>query len=221
MTPTSESIVSSSGGRPPVWRSGESAAADCTAMLRFVTAVPGSPAMAIARDSMTIFRIAAFGALSPYVGVSGSAVVQELRSARLPDAVATIAASLDGGLRYTLAADADTAGVLRLGLVRDDLVNADGKARVRVISVVRGTNAFRVAVVGQNKPFLADYDFRGDASTTDLDPMTAAFKVRRKVESAGVIVRQSMDLVVGTACTFVLAPLPRGELVAIAFRIWP
>lgn len=186
-------------------------------MLRFVTAVPGSAAMANARNSITTCLIRAFDAVSSYMAVSESVVRLELCSSHALVAVAIISTSLDCGMCYTLVAHVDTAGMLRLGLVNDDLVPAHGEVRIRVINEVRGSNDLKVAVVGQDKPLFANVEDGGDASVIDLGSMTAVFKVRRKDESVGLTPFQSMGLVVGTANTFVLASSPRGELVAIAF----
>lgn len=215
--PTSDAIASSSEGRTSVSRSGESAAANGAAMVRFVNAVPGSPAMAIARDSSVLFRNAAFGAVSPYMELSGGAVRLHLRSAGLPDAVAALDASLGDGRRYTIVAHADSGGVLRLGLVRDDLVPDEGKARLRVVNAVPGTNDLGIAIDGREELVLSDVDYAGDASVADLEPTTAGFTVRRKDERATVLAVKSMGLVAGTAYTFIIAASPRGELVAIAF----
>lgn len=215
--PTRDPIASSSSGRTSVSRSGESAAAHGAAMVRFVNAVPGSLPMAIAHESVVLFRNAAFGAVSPYLEVTGGVVALHLRSAGLPDAVAQIRAPLDDGQRYTLVAHADSAGVLRLGLVRDDLVPDAGKARLRVINAVPGTDDLGVAVAGREELLLPDVDYGAEASIADVEPQTAAFAIRRKDERATVLAVKSMGLVAGTAYTFVIASSPRGELVAIAF----
>ena len=77
-------------------------------------------------------------------------------------------------MRCALVALRDTAGVIRLGLMRDDLVCADGTLRIRVICVMPRSNVLEVAVISQDKPLFADVDSGTDASVTDLDRMTAA-----------------------------------------------
>ena len=214
---TSEAaVVSTVGDSRSISASTAAARRARVSMVRFVNAMPGSPALELLQDSTSLFANVVFGAVSPYKQVHDDSPILTLRGAQ-PRALATHREQLRDGNRYTIVALADRSGGMSLRVIRDQLLPDSGKARVRLIHAAPHVDRIAVAMTGHRDPLFADVEFGAEAGFRDILPSTAGFLVRGESQGKPLVRMPSMALTAGTAYTFILTARPNGELAMISF----
>ena len=188
-----------------------------TSMVRFVNAMPGSPALDIMRDSTMLFGNVKFGAVSPYKEIRDSLARFALRTPGAAIDVAVNSETMRRGAAYTVVAMSDREGGMRLHVVRDSLLPESGKARVRVIHAAPGLEDIDVAIAGATKPLFADINYGEVASVADVRPMTAGFIVHQAGARQPLLSMKSQVLTAGVSYTFILTARPTKALALISF----
>ncbi len=186
------------------------------AMVRFVNAMPGSPALELLQDSTSLFANVVFGAVSPYKQVRDDSPLLVLRGA-LPRTEATVRERLQDGDRYTVIALSDRIGGMSLRVIHDALMPDSGKARVRFIHAAPHLEHIAVAMTGQPDPLFGDVAFGAAMDARDVSPATAGFLVRSASLGAPLVRTPSIALSAGTAYTFILTARSNGDLAVISF----
>ena len=214
---TSEAaVVSTVGGMRSISASTAAARRAGASMVRFVNAMPGSPALELLQDSTSLFSNVVFGAVSPYKQVRNDSPTLTLRGTQ-PYAVSAHREELHDGHRYTIIALADRHGGVSLRVIEDRLIPDSGKARVRVIHAAPNVDQIAVAMTGARDPLFADVAFGAEAGFRDILPATAGFLVRSESQGTPLVRMPSMALNAGTAYTFILTARPNGGLAMISF----
>ena len=185
-------------------------------MVRFVNAMPGSPALELLQDSTSLFANLVFGAVSPFKEVRDDSQLLTLRGAQ-PHAEATLREELHDGDRYTVVALSDRIGLMSLRVIRDEPMPDSGKARVRLIHAAPHLDHITVSMSGERDPLFADVAFGAIASVRDVAPGTAGFVVRSVAQGAPLVRLPSMILRAGTRYTFLLTARPNGQLAILSF----
>lgn len=188
-----------------------------TSMVRFVNAMPGSPALDILRDSGLLFGNVKFGAVSPYKAISDNLSRFSLRTPGAAADVAVSSETMRSGAKYTIVAMSDQEGGIRLRVVRDSLMPETGKARVRVIHAAPGLNDIDVAIASAASTLFSDIDYGEEASVADVRPMTAGFTVQQEGVRQPLLSVKSQLLSAGVAYTFILTAKPTKALAVISF----
>ena len=209
-------MVSTVGDRRSISPSTAAARRAGVSMVRFVNAMPGSPALELLQDSTSLFANVVFGAVSPYKQVRDDSPLLTLRGTQ-PRAEATTREKLHGGSRYTVVALPDRIGGMSLRVIKDQLMPDSGKARVRLIHAAPQLDQIAVAMTGQRDPLLADVAFGAEAGFHDIVPVTAGFLVRSESLGKPLVRMPSIALNAGTAYTFILTARSNGELAVISF----
>ena len=187
------------------------------ARVRFVNAMPGSPALELGHDSLMLFSNVAFGAVSPFKDVPPARFRFTLRGPSTVGYDATSVTTLVASERYSILAVPDERGRMAVHVIRDDLEPDSGMARIRLIRATPGLANVVFAIVGQDEPLFRAVRDSGDVHFRDVAPMTAGFRVRGGANGDVLVSLKSMALVAGTTYTFVLTARPRGSVTAIAF----
>jgi Domain of unknown function (DUF4397) len=148
---TSQSTTSTAGGQTSTAPSGEKAANEKAALVRFVDAVPGRN-VSLAFGDTQLFSDVAYKTVTPYKEVAGERHDFKLTSnrERANGSPVTNSEGLTKGNRYTVVAALDKNGAEKLDVINDSLSTpADGKAKVRVINASE-TEVDVFAPVGKN-----------------------------------------------------------------------
>jgi hypothetical protein len=133
---TSQSTTSTAGGQSSTAPSGERAANEKVALVRFVDAIPGRSANLAFGDTQ-LFSDVAYKTVTPYKEVPGERHDFKLSTSReqANGSPVTNSEGLTNGNRYTVVAALDKKGAEKLDVINDNLSTpADGKAKVRVIN---------------------------------------------------------------------------------------
>lgn len=187
------------------------------AQVRFVNAMPGSPALELGHDSLMLFSNVTFGVVSPFKPVPAARFRLTLRGPSSEGYDASSVTSLVGSVRYSILAVPDARNRMAVHVIRDDLAPDSGMARIRLIRATPGLANVVFAIVGQDEPLFRAANDSGDVHFRDVPPMTAGFRVRGGTNGATLVSLKSMALVAGTTYTFVLTARPRGTVIAITF----
>ena len=201
-----------SADRPPV-----ASVVAPQAQVRFVNAMPGSPALELGHDSLMLFSNVVFGAVSPFKPVAPSRSHFTLRGPATVGFDATSDMMLVANEHYSILAVPDTLGRMVVHVIRDDLAPDSGMARIRLIRATPRLENVEFAIVGQDEPLFRAPRDTGEVHFRDVSPMTAGFRVRGGLDGATLVSLKSMALVAGSTYTFVLTARPQGAVTAIAF----
>lgn len=187
------------------------------AQVRFVNAMPGSPALELGHDSLMLFSNVTFGAVSPFKPVPPARFRFTLRGPSSVGYDASSVSTLVASERYSILAVPDARNRMAVHVIRDDLAPDSGMARIRLIRATPGLADVVFAIVGQDEPLFRAANDSGDVHFRDVAPMTAGFRVRGGTNGATLVSLKSMALVAGTTYTFVLTARPGGIVTAITF----
>ncbi|MBC7843446.1 MAG: DUF4397 domain-containing protein [Gemmatimonadaceae bacterium] len=187
------------------------------AQVRFVNAMPGSPALELGHDSLMLFSNVVFGAVSPFKPVAPTRFRFTLRGPATVGFDAASVMTLVANEHYSILAVPDTLGRMTVRVIRDDLAPDSGMARIRLIRATPRLDNVEFAIVGQDEPLFRAKTESGDAHYRDVSPMTAGFRVRGGADGATLVSLKSMALVAGSTYTFVLTSRPQGAVTAIVF----
>jgi hypothetical protein len=111
--------------------------------------------------------------------------------------------ALEPGDRYSLLAVAGGGDSVRMQLVHDDLLPAEGRARLRVVHALRGEGPVTLRVSGQNEPLFGALAFGAEIGHADVDPAERTIVLRGDA-SGRELMRRKVKLVAGHAYTIVL-----------------
>jgi hypothetical protein len=184
--------------------------------VRFVNAMPGSPALELLQDSTSLFANVVFGAVSPFKQVRDDSPLLTLRGTQ-PHAEASLREELRDGGCYTVVALPDSLGHMSLRVIRDEPMPDAGMARIRLIHAAPHLEHIAVSMSGAHDPLFADVAFGMKTSFRDVAPGTAGFLVRSVSQGAPLVQVPRAILTAGTRYTFLLTVLPDGQVAMLSF----
>ena len=207
LLPQAEQKVITPSGMSPVRRG--------TAQVRFVNAMPGSPALEFGEDSSMIVSNVVYGAVSPYAWRRSGQRLFSLRHQAATTHDAIVTSSLLDGERYTVLAMCDSVGRPMLHVVLDELQPDPGRARVRVINAAAAPEEIVVKLRGGEEPFLSAVQGTSVAAVRDVFPMTTGFSLRDRGDHSLATVN-AFALSKGTSYTIVITSRPKSPVSTIA-----
>jgi hypothetical protein len=201
---TKEPVVTTTGDKTAVSEAGTTAAKRGKSLVRVVNAIPGDRAIDITADDRTVFFEVGYKTVTPYTEIGDNVVKFQLRPSGALEATANNTETLMNGNRYTIIALPDKDGGAKLGVVKDDVVPDQGKARLRVFHAAPGLAEVDVMLEGQKDPVFDNVGFGSEAGFKDLDPTTATVVVRRDNPPLNVLRLQKVHLEAGKAYTLIV-----------------
>ncbi len=217
---TKEAVVSSTpGAAKTTSESGDSAAKRGKSLVRFVNAVPGGPLDLTTEDRATFINVA-FKEVTPYTEIGDNLVKFRIRANDGDSVLADNSQTMSDGFRYTLITMPSTDGKVSIHLVRDDLVPASGKARLRVIQATPGLSDVDVALSGEKDLVFNNVTYGSDAGYKDVVPSTATLEFRMgKPPHVTVPLRlKTMKLEAGRSYTLVILGAPPHGIQSLVFN---
>ena len=162
--------------------SGQDAANQKKALVRFAQTVPGNQRMDLWFGDMKVFSNVAYKEVTPYVEVPAERHEFKLQPAgdTQPTAPASNSEGLTAGGHYTIVAEKKAGGKdgLTLDALTDDLKSpAEGKTKVRIVNAAVGLG--KVDIVGPDGKIFGGV---GDDSTTsykEVAPVQGVLEIRR------------------------------------------
>jgi uncharacterized protein DUF4397 len=212
---TKEPVVSTSGGKTAVSEAGTTVAKRGKSLVRVVNAIPGERTVDITTDDRTVFYDVGYRTVTPYTEIGDNVVKFRLLGGG-PDSVwADNTETLMNGTRYTIVALPGKDGGGRLTVLTDDVVPAQGKARLRVVNAAPILTEVNVKFAGQKEPVFKQIGYGAAAGFHELDPVKAVI-VFDRVDPAGTVLRTPrLGLEAGRSYTIVLSGAAAGALKSI------
>jgi hypothetical protein len=119
------------------------------AMVRALHASPDAPAVDIYVNDAKVLSDVTFKTLSDYLELDAGAYTVAIKAAGTDTVVTSIDATVDAGVKYTLAAIGPLASISMTAFVDDGMTSAD-EAKLRVIHLSPDTGGVDVALAGQS-----------------------------------------------------------------------
>jgi hypothetical protein len=176
--PTASQTPSGSSTAP----SGQDAANQKKALVRFAQTVPGNQPMDLWFGDMKVFSNAAYKEVTPYVEVPAERHEFRLQPGgdTQPAAPATNSEGLSAGGHYTIVAEKKTSAKdgLALDALTDDFKTpAEGKAKVRIINAAVGLG--KIDIVGPDGQIFGGVADDSATSYKDVAPTQGVLEIRR------------------------------------------
>lgn len=207
--PVASDTPSGASTAPPAAAAGERD----QALVRIVNALPGTPAVDITADQVTVATDVAYASVTAYKPVAASAddFVVKLAGASPGAVLAENSESIHSGNHYTLIAfpgkDNDKAA---LQVVTDDIVTPDaGKARVRVVHAAPDVDSVNVYAKAGDDALFDGVDFRETTSYANVDPTITRLELR-SADGKRVVARPAVSIEPGKNYTIVVAGRAHG-----------
>jgi hypothetical protein len=119
------------------------------AMVRALHASPDAPAVDIYVDDAKVLSGVTFKTLSDYLELDAGSYKVSIKAAGTDTVVSSIDATVDAGMKYTIAAIGPLASISMTAFVDDGMTSADG-AKLRVVHLSPDTGGVDVALAGQS-----------------------------------------------------------------------
>lgn len=209
---TKEPVVSTTGDGKTTSESGDSAATRGKSLVRFVNAVPDQALDLTTEDRATFVNVA-FKDVTPYTEIGDNLVNFRIRANDGDSVLADNSETMGDGYRYTVIALPTDDGKVKIRVVRDELIGAAGKARIRVIQATPGQPDVDVALRGQKDLLFDNVQYGGNADYKDVPPGTSTVEFRTGDPPSMTVPPglKSMSLAAGRAYTVVVVGVrPRG-----------
>ncbi|MGE5688090.1 MAG: DUF4397 domain-containing protein, partial [Gemmatimonadota bacterium] len=192
-TKTDQPVVTTTDqGRTTSSPAGTETATRGKSLVRLVNALPAKRSIDVSSNDRTVFSSVAYRTVTPYTEIGDNRVTFRLRAAGTDSAQADNHETLADGDRYTIVALPDEHGGVQLRIVGDKVVPDSGKARIRVINTVPGSNGVDIAVQGTKDPLFRGADYAAGADYKDIDPTTATIEIRRNGPNLRPILLKNM-----------------------------
>jgi hypothetical protein len=217
-TRTDRPVVSDTEAGRSVSPAGDSAAARGMSMVRVVNAAGVEKSFTVTADGQPLFPSVAPKGVTEYTEVHDNVVNFDLRESPGDSSVADNSEVMRDGVRYTVVALPKEDAGYALRVLRDELVPATGKARVRLINAAPRTEDVDLALVGVTDPIVDDVRFGTEAGFKDVDPTGSSaleLRVGGKPARAGALT--NVQLAAGRAYTVILVRNAKGQLETITF----
>jgi len=212
---TKEPVVSTSGGKTAVSEAGTTVARRGKALVRVVNAIPGERTVDITGDDRTVFYDVGYRTVTPYTEIGDNVVKFRLLGGGTDSVLADNTETLMNGTRYTIVALPGKDGGGRLTILTDDVVPAQGKARLRVVNAAPILAEVNVKFAGQKEPVFKQIGYGAAAGFNELDPVKPVI-VFDRVDPAGTVLRMPrLGLEAGRSYTIVLSGAAAGALKSI------
>jgi len=187
---TTEPSASATPGGASTAPSGQDAANQKKALVRFAQTVPGNQRMDLWFGDMKVFSNVAYKEVTPYVEVPAERHDFKLQNAgdTQVTAPATNSEGLSAGGHYTIVAERKSAkdAGYTLNAMNDDLkIPTDGKAKVRVVNAAVGLG--KIDVVGPDGKIFGGVDEISSTSYKEVNPATGALEIRRNDKSVDAL----------------------------------
>ena len=212
-----EPVATTTAAGTTVSPSTTAAAINGTSLVRFVNALPTPKGVDLMVNDKAVFQGIATKAVTPYAEVATNSPRFTLRGTGKDSMMAENKEVIVDGRRYTAVALPKADGTSELRLWRDELVPADGKARIRVIHAAPGIDDVRIGVAGSDQPLFTGVSYGSEAGFKDVTPNDLMLVIRRNVAGAEPIKLKAIRLVAGRAYTLVLVTR-KGVLQVITFE---
>ena len=189
------------------------------ALVRVVNAVPGTPAVDITADQVTVASGLPYASVTPYKPVSASAdnFAVKIAGQQRGPMLAENSESIMSGKHYTLVAFPGKADPRSgkseekadLQVVTDDIVTPEsGKARVRVVHAAADVETVNVFAKGGKDSIFDGVDFRETTGYKDIDPSITTLEL--KTADGNVVATPAVSVEAGKSYTIVVAGLAHG-----------
>lgn len=187
---TNQPTASTTPGGGSTAPSGQAAATQKKALVRFAQTVPGNQRMDLWFGDMKVFSNVAYKEVTPYVEVAAERHEFKLQRSgdAQPGAPATNSEGLTAGEHYTIVAERKGAkdADYTLEALNDDFkVPADGKAKVRVVNAAVGLG--KIDVVGPDGKMFGGVGEVSSTSYKEVDPTSGTIEVRRNDKSVDAL----------------------------------
>jgi len=183
------------------------------ALVRIVNALPGTEAVDMTADTVTVATDVAYASVTAYKPVPASADKFAIKLAGQPHGavLAENSESIRSGNHYTLIAfpgkDNDQAA---LQVVTDDLVTPDaGKARMRVIHAAPDVDSVNVYAKGTDNAIFDGVDFRETTKYVNVYPSITRLELRSN-DGKDVIARPAVSIEPGKSYTIIVTGRAHG-----------
>jgi hypothetical protein len=214
-TQTKTPVTTTAGNDSTTTESGARADARGQTLVRIVNADPSHPTVTLTTDNQTPFTEVAYKTVTPYREVEDNVTKFEVYDAKTGVTTTPLATNREvmaDGARYTLvlmpASDGD-APVLKA--LRDELVPAEGKAKIRLVNAAPAAGEVDLNAEGLIDPIFDNVNVGTEAGFKDVDPTSGSLMVRQdKGKRTLVTVKDVKALEPGMTYTIVLAGRPGG-----------
>ncbi len=186
-------------------------------LVRLVNAMPSKRAIDVSSDDRTLFTGTTYKTVTAYETVGDNLVTFRLRSAGTDSVLTDNHETMRDGNRYTVIAYPNDKGEPRLRILRDELLPAAGKARIRVINAAADLGTVDIAMQGQKIPLFANVREGVEAGFVDIDPASGTLDIRSNVKTKHPIQLKDQHFEAGRTYTIVLAGWGTSDIDAITF----
>ena len=200
------SATATPGGAPSTAPSGQDAANQKKALVRFAQTIPGTERMDLWFGDMKVFSNVAYKEVTPYVEVPAERHDFKLQAAgdTQTTAPATNSEGLTAGQHYTIVAELKDAKSAKheytLDAMNDDFkVPDNGKAKVRVVNAAVGLG--KIDVVGPDGKLFGGVGDISSTSYKEVNPINGTLEIRRNDKSADVLRIPNMNIQPGKLYT--------------------
>jgi hypothetical protein len=201
----------------------ETAARRDKALVRLVNALPSARAVSVRADTTAVFSAVPYKKVTRYREVDDKgarfALFSESQGAGA-EPLADNREMLRDGQRYTVVALPEENGTgARLRVLRDELVEEQGKAHVRVIHAAPGVGEIDVLAAGGTEPMVEGLTFGNEASYKGIAPVKAGtLEVRRQDGKRRLLTLRNVSFAAGKSYTIVVTGGATRKLEVITFE---
>lgn len=186
-------------------------------LVRLVNALPSKTAVDVSGDDRTLFIATPYRTVTSYQEIGDNVVTFRLRAAGTDGVLTDNQETMRDGGRYTVVAYPNDKGQPQLRILRDELVPAPGKARIRVINAAADLGTVDIAMQGQKSPFFSNLREGVEAGFVDIDPTSGNLDIRSDVKTKYPVQLKDVRFEAGRAYSIVLAGWGTAKIDAITF----
>jgi hypothetical protein len=172
-------------------------------MVRVINAMPSPSAVRLTGDERTLFSDVHYKDVTPYAEVRDELIALRVLAAD-DKPVADNHEILHEGDRYTAVLFRDEHGGTRLRVIKDDVVPADGQARIRIINASPAVKDSAISLLGESKALFTGVDFATPDSYKDVAPGTITLDIRQNAKHVTPMLLKTLHLEAGKAYTIVI-----------------
>lgn len=181
------------------------------ALVRVVNAVPGTPAIEVTADQMTVASELPYASVTPYKPVPANADDFALKAGAGGAVIAENSEAIMSGKHYTLVAfpGKDNEKV-DLQVITDDIVTPEaGKARVRVVHAASDIDTVNVFAKGGTDSLFDGVDFRESTGYKDVDATITTLELKN--QAGKVVASPSVTVEPNKSYTIVVTGRTKGS----------
>lgn len=201
---TERPVVTRADGDSTTSPSGTQVASQGKSLVRLVNALSSKQRISVSGDDLAVFVDVGYKAVTGYHELTDNLITFRLRLPAADSVLSENRETLTDGSRYTIVALPGKHGAPSMRILRDEVVPAEGQAKLRVINAAPDIGSIDVAQVGQKETIFSAVRYADEAGYKDITPGTVTLDIRSDLKTMKPVQLKDRQFEAGRAYTIVL-----------------